>query len=728
MSTASSAARQPAGLGRLGRELVGGVTAAVLAIPVSIGLGIFAYAPLGPHMLTSGISAALIGGCIAPLVCVLLGARSGLIYAPRSVICFMITALSAQAAVSASILSRDLPPDQVALGYLCIGFLVVALGQVFAGLIRLGGAIKYVPFPVMSGFQNSSALLLLLAQIPPLTVSAGAFAVGAGTVIATFYAPRLVARVPGPILGLAAGALLYHVLAIAGVPAGGTIQVDSVPMPSADALGRAPALLGLLDAIDVAVLVITALGVAMVACMDVLLCARVVDQRSGMRSNSHAELLRLGIANAAAGVAGGMPAGVQVGASFANHAAGGKDRVSMLVAGVLSGVALVALQPVLAIMPRAVIAGLLLGVAFQLFDRWTLQATTKLLRNRLLNARAALLDLALMIVVALLALFTHIAIAVVAGVLIAVAVFFARMTRPTIPRAYRCDSVRSRRLRGAAENAILAAGAREILVIELEGPLFFGSAEELARSVEAAARAGARHVILDMRHVTDIDSTGARILAELQGRLAKSGIALAIAHVPPGTRIYAALADTGIVRELGGQRVFADADAAIEWAEDALIAGQRPADSQPELPLARAELFAGLDAAALETVSALMSRREFAAGETVVREGARDRELFIIVLGRATARARLGEPAREVRLLTFPAGTAFGEVALVDQLGRSATVTADAALVCWVLGHEDFERLKADHPAIAVQVLSNLAREMAQRLRLANRAICELDA
>ena len=728
MPTANSTAARPAGLAGFGREVVAGVTAAVLAIPVSIGLGIFAFAPLGGHLLPAGISAALISGFAVPLVCVLLGARTGLIYAPRSVICFMMVALSAQAAVSASLLSREMPPDQVALAYLAAAFLVAALGQALAGLIRLGGAIKYVPFPVMSGFQNSTALLLLVAQIAPFTASPGAFIVGGGTVLAALYGPRVVSRVPGPILGLVAGALLYYAFALAGVAAGGTIQAAGVPMPSVEALSRAPAVVGALDGIDVAVLMITALGVAMVACMDTLLCARVVEQRSGKRSSSHAELLRLGVANAAACAVGGMPSGIQVGASLANQAAGGSARVSVLVAGALSGIALIALEPVLAVMPRAVIAGLLLVVALQLFDRWTLQAAVGLARRRLQNPRAALLDLALMAFVAILALFTHIAIAVIAGVLIAVAVFFLRMTRPMIPRAYRCDSVRSRRLRTASDNAILATCARDILVIELEGPLFFGSAEDLAARVEAAAGAGARYVILDMRHVTDVDSTGARILAEMRARLARSGASLAVAHVTAGTRLHAALADAGILRELGGERVFRDADAAIEWAEDELIGAQRPGGDAGELPLARAEVFSGLDPAGLDAVAALASRREFAMGDTIVREGERDRELFIIVRGRATARTRIGSPARDVRLLTFPAGTAFGEVALVDQLGRSATVTADTDMACWVLRQEDFERLKSSHPAVAVQVLSNLARELAQRLRLANRAICELDA
>jgi CRP-like cAMP-binding protein len=115
-------------------------------------------------------------------------------------------------------------------------------------------------------------------------------------------------------------------------------------------------------------------------------------------------------------------------------------------------------------------------------------------------------------------------------------------------------------------------------------------------------------------------------------------------------------------------------------------------------------------------------------GEHLIREGEPSRELFVIAGGRATVRVRAGAEQREIRLTTFSPGVAIGELALFDEQARSASVIADEALVCWVLPQQAFERLKADDPRLALALASSLAREMAHRLRRANRTICELDA
>jgi CRP-like cAMP-binding protein len=81
---------------------------------------------------------------------------------------------------------------------------------------------------------------------------------------------------------------------------------------------------------------------------------------------------------------------------------------------------------------------------------------------------------------------------------------------------------------------------------------------------------------------------------------------------------------------------------------------------------------------------------------------------------------------RPTRLITFTPGTVFGELALLDEETRSATVQADGFLVCYVLTREAFESLAADEPAIAIRLLANLGRELSVRLRRANRAICHL--
>ena len=95
-------------------------------------------------------------------------------------------------------------------------------------------------------------------------------------------------------------------------------------------------------------------------------------------------------------------------------------------------------------------------------------------------------------------------------------------------------------------------------------------------------------------------------------------------------------------------------------------------------------------------------------------------------MGSASARLRLPGTVRQTRLITFSPGTVFGELALLDQESRSATVEADEDLVCYVLDRASFEKLTRQDPVIAIKLLTNLGRELASHLRRANRTIYQL--
>jgi CRP-like cAMP-binding protein len=124
----------------------------------------------------------------------------------------------------------------------------------------------------------------------------------------------------------------------------------------------------------------------------------------------------------------------------------------------------------------------------------------------------------------------------------------------------------------------------------------------------------------------------------------------------------------------------------------------------------------------------LLKRREYAAGEIVFREGAAEDGLYIIVSGSASAKLTIAgggqeKRGREQRLVSFAAGTHFGEMALLDREARSATVQADERLVCYVLDRPACERMERDMPAIAIKLLTNLGAELSARLRHSNRML-----
>jgi MFS superfamily sulfate permease-like transporter len=134
-------------LAKLKGDLAGGVTSAVLTVPVSMGYGVLALAPLGDQFIPVGILAGLYSAIFIPLTILLLGDRHALMYAPRSVVTFLL------ASVIAGSLAQAHGPRMLELV-----FLVIFLGGIFQalfGVLRLGNLIRYIPAPVMAGFQNA---------------------------------------------------------------------------------------------------------------------------------------------------------------------------------------------------------------------------------------------------------------------------------------------------------------------------------------------------------------------------------------------------------------------------------------------------------------------------------------------------------------------------------------------------------------------------------------------
>jgi SulP family sulfate permease len=447
---------------------------------------------------------------------------------------------------------------------------------------------------------------------------------------------------------------------------------------------------------------------------------------TGRRTAPSTLLVRLGLGNVAAGLVGGIPGGINLGSTSAMIRAGGRSALASALSAALVLAAVVGLGPLIGVIPRAGIAGVIVVVALQLFDRPTLQRLGQLARRRDDYWRVAALDLGVVVVVAAVTVAFDLVRAVTIGVVVAIALFLYRMSRSVVRRTYRGDVVRSKRIREPALMELLAVEGRRIVVFELEGPIFFGTAERLARQVDAAVQGDVVFVVLDLRRVNELDSTGAAIVLQAAARLRAEGVELVLAHLGENTPAVAALRDAGVARI--SAPVFPDADAALEWAEDALVARHRGGGVAPaELAVEDIPVLSGLGDAERAVVASRLRRMVFAKGDVVIRQGDEDRSLFIVAQGTTTVRVTVEGTSRQIRLVSYSRGTVFGEMALLDRQPRSATVTADEEVVCYALSEDAFNALVKEHPRLAVQLLANLARELSIRLRHATRIITELE-
>jgi SulP family sulfate permease len=336
------------------------------------------------------------------------------------------------------------------------------------------------------------------------------------------------------------------------------------------------------------------------------------------------------------------------------------------------------------------------------------------------------IDLVVILLVASVALMGQIIAAVGAGIAIAILVFTARMSRGMIRNVRYGHELRSRRTRKSSDLEALAANGRQILVIELQGPLFFASAEQLHNRIDAAMKEKARYVILDVARVNEIDSTGAQILIQTWRRMKAAGVELLFCGQDDHPKTAALLRDHGVAELITKERFFPDTDRALEWCENHLLAPLKGAGAAEEdHQFERLDIVRGLAPEERSVLLPMLVRREFAAGATIFREGDEGDALYLILRGSASVRMKL--PTRDRRLITFSPGTMFGEMALVDRERRSATVTADEPLTCYVFELASWDGFSQSHPHIAMKLLANLAREMSLRIRQANRSLFDSD-
>jgi CRP-like cAMP-binding protein/anti-anti-sigma regulatory factor len=482
---------------------------------------------------------------------------------------------------------------------------------------------------------------------------------------------------------------------------------------SGDLLAFAPTIMG------------GALALAIIAAIDALLCAKLATTPGEARRGGDQLLMRLGIGNLAAACTGGITSGINIGASVTNRTFGGRSRLSVLInaAALLAASAL--LFRWLGYMPRVVLSAVIMVIAIQHFDVWSLRLAKGLFGDAASYRSRTALDLLVVIVVAVLSLVLNIVLAVFIGVAIAVLLFVFSMSRSIVRRSYRCDAVHSRKSRTAAKRALLDRDGAKIVVMELQGALFFGTGETMAKQIEAASAQGTSCVILDLRRLTEIDSTGTSTLLELKSDLARREIGLLLA-AGDHTIAMERLKDFGAVASFGRADIFPDVDRAIERAEDDLLRAQEQL-SVEEIPLPEAGLFAGFDPIDLKTVVSQMARKNYEQGGVVFREGDPGNELLIVTKGTASAYLHLPNGA-SVRLATFAPGTMFGELAILDQKPRSASVFADSELVCYALSTEAYANLAETAPSAAIRFVAAIGRELSGRLRSANSTIHQLEA
>jgi SulP family sulfate permease len=706
-------------------DLAGAINGAATSFAVSVGGGVLIFAPLGPEWLPHGIVASFIATVAGGIVASMLSSTPVALSSPRAASCIVLAGFVAT-------VGRAVPELHPHAVIALTSLVVIAAGllQMLAAALRLGRLIRFVPFPVVSGFTHGIALSLLLAFVPlflgiaevprialpqPRHWHWGAPAIAVVTLAVILLTARASARLPAIFVGMAAG-VAFHLGVMVLVPAldigpfvsPGLIPHVQSPFLYWDAVGQV-----MNDPVGPRLLLSFAVALASVASIDSMVGTMAIETRYHLRSQPDRDLMAQGIGNAIAGAAGGAAIAYSVVAVQAARSAGGKG---LMVGPMTSaGVAAIAIGCALFLksVPLAVLAALMVFIAFRLADPWGIALVRAVSRRRTHLDAMTRESLTVYLLVAISIVVLDIASALAVGLVASVVIFIRSMNHQVVRSVAVGTGIRSRRHYPPSVVPMLTEAMNAVAVVELEGPLFFGTADRIAAAVERLPRS-VRFVVLDLRRVQGLDSTASAVLARTCARLGTEQRMLLMCGHPRSLEAMSGSLPLA----------FPDRDRAVEWIENRILedAGAHVTETAVQAQAVGALL--RLDAGDTRKLLQVTETRDLAAGAALFREGDAGDEIYFLLSGIVSIHLAHGG-AHGTRAVTYLPGNSFGDIAFLDGHPRTASALCDSDCRVLALTRSALDRLAKVEPDLVARVYTSLAVDIAARLRNTDRMLRE---
>lgn len=542
-------------------DLVAGVIVAVVALPLAI-----AFAIASGVTPDRGLYTAIVAGFIISA----LGGSRVQIGGPTGAFVVIVYGIVQRFGV-----------DGLVVATMMAGVILIVLG-----VARLGGAIKFIPHPVVIGFTSGIAVIIFSSQVKDFfglrvdsvpaefipkwkiliahldSTNASALVLAFGSLLLMGIWPRISRRVPGPFVVLVVTTVVVRLFNIPVETIGTRFGAISASLPHP--------VLPHLSFSQVTSLVMPAFTIALLAAVESLLSAVVADGMIGGRHRSNMELVAQGIANIASPLFGGIPATGAIARTATNVKNGGRTPVAGMIHSVILLLITLFFGRWAALIPLPTLAAILVVVAYHMSE-W------RTFRSELTAPKS---DVVVLLTTFLLTVLVDLTVAIEVGMVLAAFLFMRRMaevSNVSLVTRELADDDGDEDDPNAIRRRVVPAGVE---VFEINGPFFFGAAEQFKDTLNQVARKP-RVVIIRMRDVPAIDSTGLHILDELSRRYRREGTLLLLSdvHAQP---IFA-IVRSEMLATLGEENLFGNIDDALNRARQYLGLEQtrRPETATP---------------------------------------------------------------------------------------------------------------------------------------------------
>jgi SulP family sulfate permease len=507
-------------LSNLRGDFFGGLTAGIVALPLALAFG---------EQTELGAIAGLYGAIAIGVLAAFFGGTPTQISGPTAPMTVVATLIIMDAIDYAGSLAAALP--MIVATFLLAGFMEMMLG-----VLKVGKYIKFIPYPVVSGFMSGIGIIIIFSQVFPFfgasSPNGGAigvlknlgtipalinwYSVGVATLtIAIIYGfPKITKVVPSTLvalIGVSLAAFLFlstgqlsiiNDNAGGGVPTGlPTLQLDFVT--------------AFASAGYIATIIKFAATLAALGAIDSLLTSVVADNITKTKHDSDQELIGQGIGNMASALLGGLPGAGSTTVTVINANSGGKTRLSGMIAGGLLFVILIGLGPLVGLVPNAVLAGILITVGFGIIDYKGFKYLRSIPRT----------DAVVMATVMLMTVFVGLLEAVATGVVMSALLFMKKISEVVENKTDTAPLRKfAREIPWHDEGDIIDRIGDQVYIKHLNGPLFFGFAARFHDMIKALP--DIKVVIIRMDRVPYIDQSGLHAMEEAIMELDSKGIAV----------------------------------------------------------------------------------------------------------------------------------------------------------------------------------------------------------
>lgn len=492
-------------------DIFGGITAGIVALPLALAFGIQAFGGIDdPSASSMGALAGLVGAAFLGFFASLFGGTHSQISGPTGPMTVITAALisgvwASQHSMSAVLISMSLA------GIFC------GLFQILFGILKIGKYVRYIPYPVLSGFMSGIGVIIILQQLYPLVglkspvlvvdmitqlpqrvaagVSVTSLLLGLGTIAIIFLFPLITKKIPATLVALIVMTVVSlfcnmdEKLLIGSIPSG-------FPMPIFAKSGLT--LTGLDWGVILKASIIPGLTLAGLGSIDTLLTSVVADNITKTHHNSNRELVGQGIGNIISGLFCGIAGAGATMRTVVNVKSGGRTQLSGMTHSLILFAILLGLGGLVRYVPLSVLAGILITVGWGIID-------FKGFKDLLKIPRA---DAVVLIIVFLLTVFVDLLTAVGIGMVIACVLFMKRAS-DLVEGGYSSSELTNfdKESPWSDEGGIPDDMRHRIYIQRLNGPIFFGTITKF-QSVMDDVPADAKIVIIRMRLVSFMDQSG----------------------------------------------------------------------------------------------------------------------------------------------------------------------------------------------------------------------------